>query len=114
MHCHVHGYVDTHAGEHVVVLRGRLASRCSPGPKHSSLVLRACAELRAAIACTRGHHLQQGHCPLCLFTDTIVSEPGMKQTKRDSSNLLHGVPALRKLETSLPLSSAVLIQQTIN
>ena len=52
MHRHVHGHVDTHAGEHVVVLGGWLDSSCSTAAEHSALVLRPRAVLRGAVAST--------------------------------------------------------------
>ena len=58
MHRHVHGHIDTHAGEHVVVLCGWLDRSCSPRTKHSTLVLRPRAILRGSVATTGRHHLQ--------------------------------------------------------
>jgi len=58
MHRHVHGHIDTHAGEHVVVLWGWLYRSCSPGTEHSTLVLRPRAVLRGPVATTGRHHLQ--------------------------------------------------------
>jgi hypothetical protein len=65
MHGHVHGYIDTHTGEHVMVLGGRLGPSCGPGAEHPALVLSPRAELRSAVASTRRHHLQ--HVLLSLY-----------------------------------------------
>ena len=74
MHRHVHGHIDTHAGEHVVVLGGWLDSSCSTGTEHSALVLRPGAVLRGTVASTRRHHLQQAdhvECRTWIFASFI-------------------------------------------
>ena len=53
MHRHVHGHIDTHAGEHIVVLCGRLDRSCSSATEHSTLVLSPRAVLRGSVAATR-------------------------------------------------------------
>jgi len=58
MHRHVHGNIDTHAGEHVMLLFGRLSPGCISGTEHSGLVLNPRAVLRDSVAASRRHHLQ--------------------------------------------------------
>jgi hypothetical protein len=59
VHRHVHGHVDTHAGEHVVVLGRCLGPSCGTSAKHCALVLRPHAVLRGSVTAARGHHLRQ-------------------------------------------------------
>jgi hypothetical protein len=62
MHRHVHGHVDAHTGEDVVVLGWRLGRRRAPGAEHRPLVLRPHAVLRASVSAAGRHHLQQTSC----------------------------------------------------